>query len=158
MKKFIKINEADNVVVALAPLEKDFIIKINDKEVKLLESVEKGHKVALNNMGAGENIIKYGMPIGHTLKAVKAGEWVHVHNVKTNLSDLNKYTYVPKTNEVITKISNRKVNVYKRADGNIGIRNDIWIIPTVGCVNGISEMIKKDQLFGFDPNKVLEKA
>ena len=59
MKKFIKINEADNVVVALAPLEKDFIIKINDKEVKLLESVEKGHKVALNNMGAGENIIKY---------------------------------------------------------------------------------------------------
>ncbi len=154
MKKFIKINEADNVVVALAPLEKDFIIKINDKEVKLLESVEKGHKVALNNMGAGENIIKYGMPIGHTLKAVKAGEWVHVHNVKTNLSDLNKYTYVPKTNEVITKISNRKVNVYKRADGNIGIRNDIWIIPTVGCVNGISEMIKTNFLNEVKPEGI----
>ncbi|MGL5701800.1 MAG: UxaA family hydrolase, partial [Cetobacterium sp.] len=74
----------------------------------------------------------------------RMGEWIHTHNTKTNLKDLNNYSYSPEFCEKILKTSERKINVYKRKNGDVGIRNELWIVPTVGCVNGIAQRIKED--------------
>ena len=113
------------------------INKLDNVEVNL----EDGHKYALCDIAEGENIIKYGNPIGHATAPIKKGEHVHTHNVKTNLSGNLEYTfnegYIP---EKITP-TERTFLGYKRRDGRVGIRNEIWIIPTVGCVNKIAEQI-----------------
>ena len=142
MKKYIRINEKDNVGISLVDLKK----KENLKEfnVILAENIQKGHKVALENIKTGENIIKYGMPIGHATKDIKVGEWVHTHNTKTNLEDLNNYKYIQNFNEIKTKLPKKNINVYKRKNGDVGIRNELWIVPTVGCVNGIAKIIMKE--------------
>ncbi len=95
-----------------------------------------GHKYALKNIAVGENIIKYGMPIGRATSEIKKGEHVHTHNVVTNLSGKLNYCYDPDFEPIVIEC-NRTFLGYKRADGQVGIRNDIWIIPTVGCVNGL---------------------
>ena len=85
MKEFIKINSKDNVVIVLRNYKKDEVIKIDEKEIKILQETMKGHKIALENISKGENILKYGMPIGYALEDIKVGEWVHTHNIRTNL-------------------------------------------------------------------------
>lgn len=144
MKEFIKINERDNVLIVLRDYLKDEKILLEDKEITILEDVLKGHKIALQDIAQNEDVIKYGMPIGHALSDIKMGEWIHTHNTKTNLKDLNNYSYSPEFCEKILKTSERKINVYKRKNGDVGIRNELWIVPTVGCVNGIAQRIKED--------------
>ena len=113
-------------------------------------NVENGHKYALKDIKKGENVIKYGSPIGHATQDISKGEHVHVHNLKTNLSGNLEYTYAPKHYEITYKKSDRCFLGYKRADGKVGIRNDIWIINTVGCVNKTADILsRKTGAFSF---------
>ena len=113
------------------------INKLDNVDVNL----EDGHKYALRDIKAGENIIKYGNPIGHATEDIKAGEHVHSHNVKTNLSGNLEYTYEPKFYDIPAEDGNRTFMGYVRDSGEVGIRNDIWIVNTVGCVNKVAEKI-----------------
>ncbi|WP_432204745.1 UxaA family hydrolase [Cetobacterium somerae] len=146
MKEFIKINPRDNVIIALRDYKKDESIELNGNNIVLLEDISKGHKIALENIGINENIVKYGMPIGHAIVSIKKGEWVHTHNTKTNLKDLNNYEYLPEFEEFKLTLEKTEVEVYKRKNGDVGIRNELWIVPTVGCVNGIAQLIKEEFL------------
>lgn len=103
-------------------------------------NVETGHKVALADIPQGSNVIKYGFPIGHAINDIKAGEQVHTHNLKTNLGEKLIYTYDPVQYE-LPKVPEYTINAYVRANGEIGIRNDIWIVNTVGCVNKVAEKL-----------------
>ncbi len=113
------INKLDNVVIDLSS----------------------GHKHALCDIKTGENVIKYGQPIGHALCDIKKGELVHTHNLKTNLSGKNEYTYTPCFVESDAYVDELYFNGYLRENGDVGIRNDVWIVNTVGCVNKVSERL-----------------
>ena len=102
--------------------------------------IETGHKEALVDIPEGANVVKYGFPIGHATKAIKKGERVHTDNLKTNLGEKLTYTYEPVSYE-LPKVPEYTINAYVRENGEIGIRNDIWIINTVGCVNKIAEKL-----------------
>ena len=99
-----------------------------------VEIRDDGHKYARRAIAAGEHVIKYGMPIGHATRPIAAGEHVHVHNLATNLGDVLTYSYNPAFSD-LPKADAPLIRAYRHADGRIGIRNDIWVIPTVGCVN-----------------------
>ena len=117
------------------------VINPNDN----VEIRDDGHKYALRDIKEGENVIKYGMPIGHATAFIPAGEHVHTHNVATNLGDVLEYRYEP---EIPSQASTSNLQPptflgYRHPDGRVGIRNDLWIVPTVGCVNGICERLAK---------------
>ncbi|MGL4977347.1 MAG: UxaA family hydrolase [Cetobacterium sp.] len=150
MKKYIKINRKDNVGVALCFIPEGEIIEIDGKKLKLKEDIKKGHKFTIEAIEINQNIIKYGMPIGHSLKNLEVGEWIHTHNLKTNLNDLDKYSYRNMNKVDLEKNKSRKVRVYSRKYNKIGIRNELWIIPTVGCVNGVGENIINEFKKRFD--------
>lgn len=141
MKNIIKINERDNVVVALKDLKRDEVITVNSIEIKLKEEIKRGHKVAINDINEKDNVIKYGFPIGHAIKNISAGEHVHVHNTKTNLEGAQNYSFQQKL--AVNSFADRRLTFkgYRREDGSVGIRNELWIVPTVGCVNGIADKI-----------------
>ena len=135
----IIINEKDNVAVALHD------IKAGEEHngIKFLNDIPFGHKVAIKNISTCENIIKYGFPIGYAKNDIKMGEHVHTHNLHTNLNDIIDYEYNPidieNNNEVESDIF---FDGYKRADGKVGTRNEVWIIPTVGCVNNTAKTLE----------------
>lgn len=138
MSKLFKINNKDNVAVALEELKKGEIID----NIKLLDDIPFGHKVLLNDLKNGENIIKYGNPIGHLTIDCKKGEHIHEHNLKTNLSDIIEYKYCGE-NEYQPKKCDVTFSGYLRQDGRAATRNEIWIIPTVGCVNNTAKRLEK---------------
>ena len=140
---FLKINPADSVVVCLRAMKAGEIIAADGKEIKLLQDTPAGHKVLLEDKSEGEDIIKYGYPIGHALKDLKAGEWVNENNLKTNLAGTLEYTYNPVDEKLTILKENRTFKGYVRKNGDVGVRNEIWIVPTVGCVNGIAEHLAK---------------
>ena len=150
MKRFLKINAVDNVAVAIADdLKKGEVVEIDGQQITLLEDIGRGHKFALVNIAEGENVIKYGYPIGHATEAVAQGAWIHSHNLKTNLHDNLEYTYDHKVYEVSYPVREElKVMGYLRKNNTMGIRNELWIVPSVGCVNGqaqaIAERIKRE--------------
>ena len=113
------------------------INKLDNVEV----NIEDGHKYAIRDIGINENIIKYGEPIGHAVCDIKKGEHVHSHNMKTNLSDKIEYSYTQYEDKRDYIKSDATFMGYKRKDGSVGIRNDIWIVNTVGCVNKTAEKI-----------------
>ena len=135
--KYLKINPADNVVVAITDLKAGEIISDEGADVVLKEDVPAGHKVTLKNLTEGENVIKYGYPIGHVRQNVEAGKWINENQIQTNLSGLLEYTYNPVKVELDIPQKNLTFKGYRRKNGEVGIRNEVWIIPTVGCVNGI---------------------
>lgn len=142
MKRILKINAADNVAVALADdLRKGETIDVDGVRITLLEDIVRGHKVALCDIAAGENVVKYGFPIGHALADIPQGAWIHSHNLKTNLRDDLEYTYSPKVYELPIPRSDRRVMGYLRRNDTMGIRNELWIVPSVGCVNGQAQAI-----------------
>ena len=150
MKGYLKINANDNVAVVLADvLTAGDVVELDGQRVVVQQEVARGHKVALVDMCAGQQVVKYGYPIGHLTQAVKAGEWIHTHNLKSDLCDNLKYTYTPKSYDVeFQRDDNLRVMGYLRASGEMGIRNELWIVPTVGCVNGqaqaIAERLKRE--------------
>lgn len=139
--RWIQIHKDDNVVVALHELAAGEEIKLENSTIKVTQDIPKGHKVATMSIDKGEMILKYGMPIGHATANINIGEHVHTHNTKTNLSDIIEYKYEQELNDPIFKNENRTFKGYKRKNGDVGIRNEVWIIPTVGCVNGIAQTI-----------------
>ena len=141
---YLKINPADSVVVCLRAMKAGEIVTDGDKEVKLLQDTPAGHKVLLIDKKEGENIIKYGYPIGHAIKDLKAGEWINENNLKTNLAGTLEYTYNPVNEKLSIPVENRTFKGYVRKNGDVGVRNEIWIVPTVGCVNGIAEQLAKE--------------
>ena len=152
---FIKINPADSVVVCLRPFQKGETIEIDGKSITLLQDTPAGHKVLINDAAQGENIIKYGYPIGHAKEDLKSGQWVNENNLKTNLSGTLTYEYHPVNEKLSIPADNRTFIGYRRKNGEVGIRNEVWIVPTVGCVNGIAERLasqleKETQLEGID--------
>lgn len=141
MKQCIKINNEDNVLVALTNLETGQVIKDNDLDIELIDDINPGHKIAARDIYKGENITKYGYSIGHATEDIKKGQWIHSHNLKTNLSGIVEYNYDPKLVNIEKNQGPKPFKGYRRKNGDVGIRNELWIVPTVGCVNGIAEVI-----------------
>lgn len=144
MKRYIQINPADNVAVALDDLASGEVIE----GVTLKEKITRGHKFAIRNIVMGAEVVKYGYPIGAATKDIMQGEWIHSHNLRTSLCDDLTYRYDPKSYKQTTYNTDVKINGYLRANDTMGIRNELWIVPTVGCVNGqaqaIVDRIKKE--------------
>ncbi|MBP3669698.1 MAG: altronate dehydratase [Bacteroides sp.] len=135
--KYLKINPADNVVVAISDLKVGEIINEGNNQIVLKEDVPAGHKVTLKDFTEGENVIKYGYPIGHVRCNVEAGRWINENQIQTNLAGLLEYTYNPVKVDLDIPVKDLTFKGYRRKNGEVGIRNEVWIIPTVGCVNGI---------------------
>ena len=134
---YLRINPSDNVAVAISPLYAGETIEADGRVITLRTDVPAGHKVTLKNFQSGENIIKYGYPIGHVTADVPEGTWVSEKEIKTNLAGLLDYTYQPVEVHTDIPVEYRTFKGYRRRNGDVGVRNEIWIIPTVGCVNGI---------------------
>ena len=137
MAKYIRINPADNVAVALQDLQKGTEVL----GVTLLEDIPAGHKVTLKDFSEGENVIKYGFPIGHVTRDAAAGTCIDHTCIKTNLDGILDYNYESALVEIPQSLEIRTFKGFRRYDGQVGIRNQIWVIPTVGCVNGIANRI-----------------
>lgn len=138
---FLKINPADSVVVCLRPMQKGEIINIDGKTIEVKQDTPAGHKLLIKDAPKGTDIIKYGYPIGHTIEDLTEGQWVNENNIKTNLSGSLQYTYSPVDEKLSIENENLTFKGYMRKNGEVGIRNEIWIVPTVGCVNGIAEKL-----------------
>lgn len=126
MKQTLKIHPVDNVAVILT----------DNNPV-----APRGHKIALRNIAKGDPVVKYGFPIGRATQDIAEGEWVHSHNLATALGANEEYTYNPSRNTPAVKTEPLTINGYLRSNGEIGIRNELWIVPTVGCVNGQANAI-----------------
>ncbi len=150
MANFLKINSTDNVAVALKDLKKGEVAG----DVTLLDDITCAHKFALVDIKKGENLIKYGYPIGHATRDIKKGEHVHSHNIETNLSGELEYTYTPEFSTSEAKKEDVKVRLFKRKFNRYGIRNSLFIVPLVGCVNSQAEAIKKEVLSQIDESKI----
>ncbi|MFX3616656.1 MAG: UxaA family hydrolase [Sporolactobacillus sp.] len=139
--KMIQLNPRDNVVVALQDSVAGDTINVGDQHIVILEDVKRGHKVAISEIEENANVIKYGTPIGHAKQTIHAGDWVHTHNVETNLSGKIDYKYRPEMHPYTYPKDMRTFKGYVRRDGKVGVRNDLYLIPTVGCINMISDLI-----------------
>lgn len=141
--KLIQINEQDNVAVAMFPIAEGETVELGEYKVTAREAIDKGHKIAFRDINTGENIIKYGFPIGHATSPIQAGDYIHTHNIKTNLDGILEYTYNPALSPVQPK-KDAQFMGYVRSNGDVGIRNEIWIVNTVGCVNKTSDILAKE--------------
>ena len=146
MRNFIKLHENDNVIIALANLEAGLVLEVGETNLTLNEDIIQGHKIATQDIEPGHDVIKYGFPIGHATTQIKKGFHVHTHNTKTNLGEQLSYEYTPDLKEKIPAQSEQDVQVYHRKNGEVGIRNELWIIPTVGCINKMAHLIKDNFL------------
>lgn len=145
-KEIIKIHTNDNVAVTLIDRFAGDTFTIEDQSITLKEDVIRGHKIALTAIETGKNVMKYGAPIGHATVDISIGEHVHTHNTATNLSALNDYEYHPEHNAIKATMADPDVQLYRRTNGDVAIRNEIWVIPTVGCVNALArKMIERFQ-------------
>jgi altronate hydrolase len=144
--KLIRINENDNVAVALCPLKKGEIhpSPAGGDSLVMENDIPGGPKIALRDIEAGDRIVKYGYPIGAASIRITRGAYVHTHNLRTLLTEGPEYHYHPIPMEE-WKYSGDipEISVFRRGDGSIGIRNEIWIIPTVGCVNKTAEVLAR---------------
>ena len=141
VQKYIKIHSDDLVAVALCPLEKGTVCNVDGQEVTLIEDIAQGHKFALKDIKKDQPI-KYGYPIGIAKEDIKQGSWIHTHNMKTGLNDLLTYSYHRNVQE-LEPSEKRTFMGYRRKNGKVGVRNEIWIIPTVGCMNNVATSIER---------------
>ena len=141
--KLIQIHPNDNVAVALEDIRKGESVEVNGLTVTAVENVARGHKLALRAIQEGEPVVKYGNPIGLAKQDIAPGAWVHVHNTRTGLSESAEYVYNHKSSP-FPQVEPRTFQGYRREDGRVGVRNELWIIPTVGCVNSVAEALVRD--------------
>ncbi|MCQ2095497.1 MAG: altronate dehydratase family protein [Bacteroidaceae bacterium] len=142
--KVIQINPSDNVAVAIHPTHKGETVSIGGKSLTVADDIPAGHKLLLEDLRQGADVIKYGYPIGHLTSDRKAGALVDDTNIKTNLSGLLDYEYNPVGETAVDTFGIElppTFRGFRRRNGEVGIRNDIWIVPTVGCVNGVCNEI-----------------
>ena len=142
----IRIDDRDDVAVALHDLQKGDVVTVNELSVTLIDPVRRGHKIALRDIGQGNTIGKYGHEIGVATQRVAKGAQVHEHNLKTALDGVLEYRFSPDGKPPQSNVSNRRFQGYRRVTGRVGTRNDIWIIPTVGCVANVCEQIVRRSL------------
>ena len=140
----IRIHADDNVAVAVRDVEAGETVCVADRELVCCDSMNAGHKIALKPIAKGEMVIKYGFPIGKATEDIEAGDWVHSHNMFTNLKGILEYTYPPGDLSFETIDDSRTFDGFVRSNGEVGIRNEIWIIPTVGCVNKLAERLAQN--------------
>ena len=141
--KLIQIHPSDNVAVALADIAAGESLPFADGSVTAVEAVARGHKIALRAIAAGEPVVKYGNAIGLAKTDIAPGQWVHVHNVRTGLSETAEYEYCHRTYP-LPEVAPRSFRGYRRPDGRAAVRNELWIIPTVGCVNSVAAALVRD--------------
>ena len=140
----IYLSEGDMVAVAAHPIAAGETVEVDGHDpVTVVEDVPRGHKIALRDIAEGEDVIKYGFAIGHAKRDIKRGEWVHTHNIATNLGSNLEYRYEPTDDTVKPGESDLTFKGYCRANGLVGIRNDLYIVPTVGCISGICETMAR---------------
>ncbi|WP_347302515.1 altronate dehydratase family protein [Croceibacterium sp. TMG7-5b_MA50] len=138
----VRVAPQDNVAVALRPIAPGERVDVAGASVVATESIEQGHKIALVEMTPGEQVLRYGWPIGSATQAIPAGAHVHSHNVHTNLKGEEPYRYEPAAPAAPVPAANRwTFDGYRRADGSVGTRNQVWIIPTVGCVGRTAQRL-----------------
>ena len=142
MQDFIKINKNDNVAVALKPIAKGTTVNVAGTDVTMIEDIPQGHKFAIKPVKKGDAVIKYGFRIGYAQADVEVGGWIHTHNLKTALGELLEYTYNPEGHKDVEPTEEAFFDGYMRENGKVGVRNEVWIIPTVGCVNSIARAIE----------------
>ncbi len=138
--QLIQIHPRDNVAVALRAIAIGETIEVPTGALVALEAIQSGHKIALANIEEGQPVIKYGCPIGATTRAIEKGTFVHTHNLRTRLDTAAAYAYEPAWMP-LPAVPPRSFQGYLRADGSAATRNELWVIPTVGCVNGIAHQI-----------------
>lgn len=143
MTKLIRINPRDNVAVALHPIAAGETLLVGGGAVTAAEEIPQGHKIALAEIKEGQPVVKYGFPIGHATADIAACAWVHTHNMRTNLSGEEEYTYEPAV-PAVEHTEPETFMGFRRKDGRIAVRNEIWIIPTVGCVNDVAKKLAAD--------------
>ncbi len=143
MMKLLQIHPSDNVAVALAPIAAGEAPVLGDQTILAKDVIPQGHKLALREIEAGAPILKYGCAIGYATQKIPAGAWVHTHNVRTGLSETEHYTYRHKVFPLPPQ-SPRHFFGFRRPDGQVGIRNELWILPTVGCVNCVAQRLAAD--------------
>ena len=131
----LRIHDKDNVAVAIETISKGENLLLGPFSLIAQENIDKGHKIALTNIKIGEHVIKYGFSIGHATVPIKAGEWIHAHNIKTNLGEILDYEYHPEGCSKPLAVTGKTFAGFRRPNGQVGVRNEIWIIPTVSCVN-----------------------
>lgn len=142
-KKLLLIHPDDNVAIALTKLKGAEVYRAGDMQVRISEDIEPAHKVALKRIERGGQVIKYGLPIGRAVRDIQPGEHVHIHNVVTNLEGLIEYEYRPVPDVWTAFLPQEEAwfDGYLREDKRAGTRNEIWIIPTVGCVNRTARIL-----------------
>lgn len=146
MNKFCKINDLDNVAVALEPINAGYC----ENGITALDDIPFGHKILLKDLKKGDSIIKYGNPIGHITCDAPAGSYIHLHNLATDLGNELEYTFSGEK-PYSYDTTNLTFNGYLRESGLAATRNEIWIIPTVGCVNSTVRLLEqRAQSQGFE--------
>jgi altronate hydrolase len=140
----IRVSDYDNVAVALRPIALGERITVGDTTVVARQDIPPGHKIALTDLELDQQIMKYGVPIGLATEAITPGDWVHSHNLRTRLSGLLEYKYAPTARpEDAAAHALPTFMGYRRRDGRVGTRNELWVLNTVGCVNHAAERIAK---------------
>ncbi|MBE3580644.1 MAG: altronate dehydratase [Thermoanaerobacteraceae bacterium] len=143
MNRVLQLNEKDNVAVALTFIPAGERVRVSGYEICLQEAIKAGHKFALADIRAGTDIIKYGFPIGTATVPIQRGQWVHSHNLHSKLESFQEYSYRPLASVVPPEEEAIFFPGFRRNDGQVGVRNEIWIIPTVGCVNQLAENLAR---------------
>ncbi len=144
LPRLIQIHPRDNVAIATGAIPASAAMRVAETTVVARTEIPPGHKIALADMSAGASIRKYGFPIGNLTTAVRAGDWIHSHNLATQLREDLSYAYSAKPHEAPAALNEvPKFLGYRRRNGRVGTRNEIWIINTVGCVNHAAERIAR---------------
>lgn len=155
MDDILKINAADNVAVALRPLAGGTCVEVGGTRIEVRADVPAGHKLLLDDLPAGADVVKYGFPIGHLRQAHGRGEHIDHRHIETNLAGLLDYDYRPAftpdqlraradcTPDFPTDGLPDAFMGYRRRNGDVGVRNEVWIVPTVGCVNGVCQELAR---------------
>lgn len=141
MDRYIQIHPNDNVAVALTDLPAGEVLHLSGRDVTLRDAIPVGHKIALTDLNEQDQVIKYGYPIGHVIRQVQSGEWINEQVLKTSLEGIQSYVYQPVKTELTIPADGKTFQGYRRKNGLCGIRNEIWILPTVGCVNGVANRL-----------------
>ena len=140
----VRVHPDDTVAVLVRDRLRGDTIRVDGRAVVLLDDINSGHKVALRAHAAGGAVVKYGMPIGAASTDIATGAWVHSHNLATQLAGEVAYTFHPRAPRPPAPPAHMPTfDGYRRADGRVGTRNEVWIINTVGCVNTAAERIAR---------------
>ncbi|MEH0690787.1 altronate dehydratase [Vibrio cholerae] len=154
MSRLFKIHPKDNVAVALKDVNAGEVIDVDGQTVTIKQAVSKAQKVALDPLYLDDVVIKYGSPIGHVTTPIPLGGLVNETNIRTNLDALDDYQYQPDFQTLAAQIGDRDVQLFRRANGQVAIRNELWIIPTVGCVNAMAKMMKSQYEREYDTQDI----